>query len=85
MKNVNQMTITDSATLKLSKDQFGTSFTDTCIRFFKSAFMLPTDKSLGMRIASCRDAIYSVTVFTERKYMGPDRLLTKIQTVFPAK
>lgn len=64
-KNMNQMIITDSVTLKLSSDDYGAVFSDACTRFFKSASMLPPTTSLGMRIAFCQDTLPSVTVFSD--------------------
>jgi len=72
MKNINQMTITDSATLKLSNDDYGAVFADACTRFFKSASMLPPATSLGMRIVFCQDTIPSVKVFSDAGLAAED-------------
>lgn len=72
MKNMNQMIITDSATLKLSCDDYGANFSDACTRFFKSASMLPPATSLGMRIVFCQDTIPSVKVFSDAALAAED-------------
>lgn len=65
MKNINQMTITDSATLKISIGYSNSDFDEVCTRFFKSASILPSSTSLGMRISFCCEEDPSVTIFSD--------------------
>lgn len=65
MKIMKQMNIQRIASLYLSDYNFGNNFSDACLRFFKSAEMLPDETSLGLQITFAKDTVPSVHVFSD--------------------
>ena len=65
MKNIKQMKTGSSAALRLSDYSFGSNYAEACLRFFKSAEMLPDETSLGLQIRFAKDTVPTVTVFSD--------------------
>lgn len=72
MKYMNQMIITDSATIKPSGFGYEPNFYDACNRFFKSASMLPPATSLGLRITFRPNEVPSIMVFSDASLTAED-------------